>query len=88
VPQTQSFFFVKVSLFFHFGHSIPLKHPKTPQILSQSCAKTIGSNDLGAMLSFPFLSKNCNWTNFGGKNWLDDHPYQISPKLKMSISRA
>ena len=51
VPRTQKVITVKVALFFHFGHSKPPKHPKTPQILSQNRAKTTGSNDLGPMLN-------------------------------------
>ena len=49
VTRIQKVVLVKVYLFFHFGHSKPLKQPKTPQILTQNHAKTTGSNDLGQM---------------------------------------
>ena len=48
-PQTQTFFIVKVGIFFHFGHSKPPKQAKTPQILSQNHAKTTGLHELGPM---------------------------------------
>ena len=57
VPRTKKVLLIKVVLFFNFGHSKPLKQPKTPQILSQNCSKTTGSNDLGPMPNHFFLEK-------------------------------
>ena len=48
-PQTQTVLIGNLGLFFHFGHSKPLKQPKSPQMFSQNCSKTTGSNDLGPM---------------------------------------
>jgi len=56
-----------VALFWHFEPSIPLKQPKTPQILNQNYAKTTGSKDLEPMQDhlFSAISTSDGWLVFG-----------------------